>query len=91
MTGAQASHKPQRIDEHGEWFDDALCQQVDANFFPVKGDRFSAQAAKAVCQLCTVQTECLTYALDHDERFGVWGGMSERERRGLHRARRAAS
>jgi WhiB family redox-sensing transcriptional regulator len=39
-----------------------------------------------VCQSCEVQTECLEYALANDERFGIWGGLSERERRRLKRA-----
>lgn len=54
-------------------------------FFPEgilggKGERYSARAAKQVCLLCDVRNQCLKYALDHDERFGVWGGLSERER-----------
>jgi WhiB family redox-sensing transcriptional regulator len=38
-----------------------------------------------VCRSCDVRAECLEYALEHDERFGIWGGMSERERRRLKR------
>ena len=45
----------------------------------------STRAAKRICQTCTVQTECLEYALANDERFGIWGGLSERERRRLKR------
>ena len=41
--------------------------------------------AKRVCRSCDVRAECLEYALEHDERFGIWGGMSERERRRLKR------
>lgn len=39
--------------------------------------------AKKVCLGCEVRAECLEYALGHDERFGIWGGLSERERRRL--------
>lgn len=66
------------------WQDDALCAQVGDDFwFPEKGG--STREAKGVCGRCPVRAECLAYALEHDERFGVWGGMSERERRRLLR------
>lgn len=66
------------------WQDQALCAQTDPEaFFPEKGG--STREAKRVCQSCDVRGECLAYALAHDERFGIWGGMSERERRKLKR------
>ena len=66
------------------WRDRGLCAQTDPEaFFPEKGG--STRAAKAVCRSCEVAAECLEYALAHDERFGIWGGMSERERRRLRR------
>ena len=43
----------------------------------------STREAKRVCLTCDVRGECLDYALAHDERFGIWGGLSERERRKL--------
>jgi len=59
-----------------------LCAQTDPEvFFPEKGG--SVREAKAVCTGCPVRVQCLEYALAHDERFGVWGGTSERERRRL--------
>ena len=62
------------------WRSDALCAQTDPEaFFPGKGG--STQEAKKVCADCTVRKQCLEWAIDHDERFGIWGGMSERERR----------
>jgi len=68
------------------WQDIALCAQTDPEaFFPEKGG--STREAKKVCRSCDVRTECLEYALEHDERFGIWGGLSERERRRLRRAR----
>ena len=62
------------------WQDRALCAQTDPEaFFPEKGG--STREAKKVCLTCDVRQECLEYALAHDERFGIWGGLSERERR----------
>ncbi|SNU02691.1 transcription factor WhiB [Ruaniaceae bacterium KH17] len=66
------------------WQDRALCAQTDPEaFFPEKGG--STREAKRVCNSCEVRTECLEYALENDERFGIWGGLSERERRKLKR------
>ena len=66
------------------WQAEALCAQTDPEaFFPEKGG--STRDAKRVCQTCPVRTECLEYALANDERFGIWGGLSERERRKLKR------
>lgn len=66
------------------WQDRALCAQTDPEaFFPEKGG--STREAKKVCRGCEVRAECLEYALEHDERFGIWGGLSERERRRLKR------
>jgi WhiB family transcriptional regulator, redox-sensing transcriptional regulator len=64
------------------WQERALCAQTDPEaFFPEKGG--STREAKKVCLSCDVRAECLEYALAHDERFGIWGGLSERERRKL--------
>lgn len=66
------------------WQRDALCAQTDPEaFFPEKGG--STREAKSVCATCQVRAECLEYALMNDERFGIWGGLSERERRRLRR------
>jgi WhiB family redox-sensing transcriptional regulator len=66
------------------WQERALCAQTDPEaFFPEKGG--STREAKRVCLSCEVRGECLDYALAHDERFGIWGGLSERERRRLKR------
>ncbi len=70
--------------EAAAWQDRALCSQTDPEaFFPEKGG--STREAKRVCLGCEVRTECLEYALTHDERFGIWGGLSERERRRVKR------
>lgn len=66
------------------WQADALCAQTDPEaFFPEKGG--STRDAKRICTTCDVRGECLEYALSNDERFGIWGGLSERERRKLKR------
>ena len=71
--------------EGQEWQERALCAQTDPEaFFPEKGG--STREAKRICSGCEVRAECLDYALAHDERFGIWGGLSERERRRLRRA-----
>ena len=68
------------------WQVDALCAQTDPEaFFPEKGG--STRDAKRVCAACLVRQDCLDYAMDNDERFGIWGGLSEQERRRLRRER----
>lgn len=71
-------------DEALAWQADALCAQTDPEaFFPEKGG--STREAKRICEGCEVRSECLDFALANDERFGIWGGLSERERRRLRR------
>ncbi|GAB3656425.1 WhiB family transcriptional regulator [Nocardioides korecus] len=71
------------IDGEGPgWQERGLCAQTDPEaFFPEKGG--STREAKKVCLTCDVRQDCLEYALENDERFGIWGGLSERERRKL--------
>jgi WhiB family redox-sensing transcriptional regulator len=72
-------------DEELGWQERALCAQTDPEaFFPEKGG--STREAKKVCLSCDVRGECLEYALANDERFGIWGGLSERERRRLKKS-----
>jgi len=66
-----------------DWTTMALCTQIDPDlWFPDAG--FSNKAAKAICAQCEVKNECLTYALEEHQRYGVWGGLSEVERGRLH-------
>jgi WhiB family redox-sensing transcriptional regulator len=77
---------PATIDESvdDQWQERGLCAQTDPEaFFPEKGG--STREAKRICMGCEVRDRCLEYALAHDERFGIWGGLSERERRRLKR------
>ncbi|MET9443838.1 WhiB family transcriptional regulator [Streptomyces sp. NPDC006610] len=69
------------------WRAQALCAQTGADFFfPEPGS--SVREAKRICALCEMRPACLEYALENDERFGVWGGLSEKERLQLRRASR---
>ncbi len=68
------------------WQGQANCMGVDPElFFPERGS--STREAKEVCRGCVVRVECLEFAIANGEKFGIWGGMSERERRRVRRAR----
>ena len=72
------------------WQDQANCLGVDPDlFFPERGA--STREAEEVCRGCVVRNDCLEYALDNGEKFGIWGGLSERERRRLRRQRAQAT
>lgn len=73
------------------WVDQALCTEVDIGdlFFVEKGG--STRPAKRVCSQCPVAAECLAYALEHEIEYGVFGGLSARQRRDLKRASRKAA
>lgn len=76
-------------DESKRWQEEANCLGVDPDlFFPERGA--STREAKAVCAGCEVRVDCLEYALANGEKFGIWGGLSERERRRLRRQRALA-
>lgn len=73
-------------EEDRSWQTQANCMGVDPDlFFPERGA--STREAKEVCRGCVVREDCLEFALANGEKFGIWGGMSERERRRLRRAR----
>lgn len=81
--------RPRAIELDLSWMDHANCIDLDPDlFFPERGE--STFGAKAVCRGCVVRGECLEYALLAGERFGIWGGTSERERRSIRRQRRDA-
>lgn len=70
---------------HEPWMERALCREIpdpDA-FYPLPGDSKTAADAKAVCRLCDVREDCLSYALQHQEVHGVWGGLTPRARNKL--------
>jgi WhiB family redox-sensing transcriptional regulator len=79
----------QREDRDG-WHAHAACiGEVSSVFYPPmrseprRTKRSREARAKAVCALCPVRSECLAHALDNDERYGIWGGLTDRERRAL--------
>ena len=84
--GVPGVRRPASDDDNAlAWQADSLCAQTDPEaFFPEKGG--STRDAKKICTSCEVRTQCLEYALQNDERFGIWGGLSERERRKLRKS-----
>ena len=82
------SNIAEETDEQG-WQRYANCLGVDPDlFFPERGA--STKEAKSVCKGCVVREDCLEYALANGEKFGIWGGLSERERRRIRRQRALA-
>lgn len=75
--------------DHPEmWRREALCAQTDPElFFPEKGE--NNLTAKGVCNRCNVRAQCLDYALNNDEPFGIWGGRSTQERDRIKKERPA--
>lgn len=66
------------------WWSDAACKGLDQSiFFPERGQ--NSREAKKICARCDVRTECLAYALENKESFGVWGGVTEKDRRKLRK------
>lgn len=71
------------------WREAAQCARTDPEvFYPEKGH--SPKAAKRICANCAVISECLTHAISTNERYGVWGGLTETERRVITRQVSAA-
>jgi WhiB family redox-sensing transcriptional regulator len=75
------SYLARLLTEQPEWQEEAVCATVDPDLWhPEKGDAGAAAIAKRLCMDCPVRDQCLQDALDHDERYGVWGGLTARER-----------
>lgn len=72
------------------WSDQARCRGLDPEQFFVRGVA-QARPAIRVCERCVVKDECLRYALDNEIDFGVWGGLTERQRRAFQRRQYAAA
>jgi WhiB family redox-sensing transcriptional regulator len=74
-----------------DWQQDALCREVSPEiFYPTAGNG-RARQAKDICHACPAITECREYSLANNEKWGVWGGLSEHDRRELRRTRRAGA
>ena len=76
-----------------DWQRDAACRgERAAAFYPplkpeAKAERLARERiAKAICHACPVRVECLEHAVVHDERYGIWGGLTDAERRHLPRS-----
>ncbi len=88
QSSARGNVGDSRSETPVDWMLDALCAQVGTEmFFPDKGG--SSKDAKRICDACPVRQQCLEYALANAENYGIWGGMSERERRALRRGHAA--
>ncbi|MFE1962414.1 WhiB family transcriptional regulator [Streptomyces sp. NPDC059479] len=80
----RATVTSQSTEHELSWQESALCAQTGPDFFfPAPGS--STREAKLLCGACEGREACLQYALANDERFGVWGGLSEKERQKLRR------
>jgi WhiB family redox-sensing transcriptional regulator len=80
LNNQWASTEPHREAADLSWAELAACRGADVDlWFPERGD--TGTPAKAVCWECPVRLDCLAHALEHNEREGVWGGYSARERR----------
>ena len=88
-TIANPGHEPLAmlaapITEERPWVVFSACRDKDSDlFFPES--RGAEKQALSICATCPVQIECLEYALEADIRFGIWGGMNEKQRRRLAR------
>ncbi len=79
--------EPQLAIPDEPWMGNALCTEIGGDLFfsENKGDTAGLRDAKRICQLCPVQIDCLQFAMDNNEAFGIWGGLSTRERRRIQR------
>jgi WhiB family redox-sensing transcriptional regulator len=77
------------VDERADWRHRAACRKEDPELFFPTGTTGPAllqiEEAKQVCRTCDVRERCLAWALDTGQDYGVWGGLSEDERRALKR------
>jgi WhiB family transcriptional regulator, redox-sensing transcriptional regulator len=82
MGAVEAFLDSEEIDSDEDWRDQSICAQIGGElFFAEQGG--STRDAKKICGQCAVRSECLVYALENGERYGIWGGLTERQRRAL--------
>ena len=88
MSTSAAAAGP-ACDSHPDWRADAACRNADPELFFPDGDIRSARdrikAARLICRCCPVSVTCLSWALASGQEAGIWGGLTEDERRRLHR------
>ncbi|WP_419919770.1 WhiB family transcriptional regulator [Candidatus Poriferisocius sp.] len=79
--------------DQSQWRCDAACRDTDPDlFFPIGSTGLALEQielAKSVCQACVARTDCLEFALTTNQDSGIWGGLSEEERRQIRRRRKA--
>lgn len=82
-----------RLSPAQDWLEQAACRGKDSSAFypPNSGEtrperQMREHMAKSICQTCEVKPACLSHAVTHDERYGIWGGLNDLERRGLQRS-----
>jgi WhiB family redox-sensing transcriptional regulator len=84
---------PQLLSASSRFKNPTACRDVDTNiFFPVDDHRMQQQQiddAKAICRECPARMECLEFAIATNQKFGIWGGTTDKERRRIKRQRRA--
>lgn len=84
---AQPRRLPSPLIAPGRWEKDAACKNSPTSMFYAD----TVTYAKAICATCPVKQQCLAFALDVGERFGVWGGLSEQERAKLRNKQRKSA
>lgn len=78
------------VNDRPAWWSWGACNGLPLDlFFPQQGE--DVTGAKRVCAGCVVRQQCLEYALANGERWGIWGGLSENERRAIRRRRKRAA
>jgi WhiB family redox-sensing transcriptional regulator len=91
MTTAIAAARA-ASDHRPDWRDNAACRDADPDlFFPaddIRSARAQVKTAKLICRGCPVRTTCLSWALGSGQEHGIWGGLTEDERRWLRRRSR---
>lgn len=87
-TDQAIADKIASLESDARWQDRAACKELDSAIFfgpdqaeTVKEKRDREDAAKVFCRTCPVRVECLEYAIGHREPYGIWGGMTELERK----------
>lgn len=97
-TAKALASKLASLEAEARWQDRAACKGMDPTIFfgpehteVVKEKRDREEAAKQVCRTCPVNRECLEHALDAKEAYGIWGGLTELERKALLRRRASSS
>lgn len=78
MPNDRSHHRP-------HWYDDAACDGMPAELFYEEDDKAIQREAKEVCYACEVRERCLARAIATREDYGIWGGMTAKERRAYRR------